>query len=174
MEKLSINYITFTSLVAAMLSLGEIASNWLPKMPNGGSIDIKVLLLILAGAYLLKIYNQMQVFRLLIVATIISVLIGWMVIYQHVVFPLGLIFDYLIPQLLYCVIILFISKNNFVLIGVSLAILLASFSSYVLSGILVWETNLWGSIIYNITWFWPMIFLVPITAVLAKNKLWMV
>ncbi len=171
MQKITTKEITIISLIAALLIVGELVSSVLPKMPNGGSLDIKVLFLLIAIVYLLQTFKEIKIFWMILVATIINVLIGWILIYKHVVFPIGLFFDYLLPQIVYCFLVFWIKKNNVTLVLVSGIVMSIAFSSYVISGMVVWQTPFIGSIIYNISWFWPMIILIPISLILAKNKL---
>lgn len=88
--------------------------------------------------------------------------------YGFVYFPL----DYLVPSIAMAIVgIKLFSKNPYyTLVGLLLSFTVA-FVSYVLSGMVYWNTPLWGSITYNATYVLPnFIFCAVLTFVISTRK----
>lgn len=127
--------------VAFVLSLFKVF-----QMPNGGSITIYLFPLFIAASNE-KVRNCLFIG---IVVAILQIIMG-----GFVTNPLSPVFDYLIPVVAMTACGVF-KQNIYVNIILGCIIALAS---YVLAGVMFWETPLWGSITYNATFFVPTVIL---------------
>lgn len=106
------------------------------KMPQGGTLSLSVIALILASYHL--------GFKKGCIVSFGSILVQFLSGPMYIANPLGFILDYLIAFGFYGLASLF--KNP--IVG-SLTTNFVRFISHVLSGIWVWQTALWPSITYN-------------------------
>lgn len=106
------------------------------KMPQGGTLSLSVIALILASYHL--------GFKKGCVVSLGSILVQFLSGPMYITSPLGFILDYLVPFGVYGLASL--TKNP--IVG-SLWTNLVRFISHVLAGMFVWQTALWPSITYN-------------------------
>lgn len=131
--------IALISSLALVLSLLVIFT-----MPNGGSITIYLVPLLLAATN----SNLKTNFFIAIVTATLQIMAGAVVIN-----PIQLLFDYYLP-------ITFICCSQLIGLNKYVNIIIASFFamiSYVVSGMIFFEVNLIASITYNATFFIPTI-----------------
>lgn len=131
--------IALISAIALVLSLFTVF-----RMPNGGSITIYLVPLLLAAT---NTNLKTNVFIGLVTATL-QIIAGGVVIN-----PVQLILDYYLPVMLICTSQVY-GLNKYVNFGIGC--LLAMFS-YVVSGMIFFEVPFIPSIIYNATFFIPTI-----------------
>lgn len=134
--------LVFMALYAALFAVLDIFSNeFIPflQMPNGGSIGISTIVLLVASYHL--------GWQKAVIAGLVSVLIQFVTGPMYIANLLGFFFDYLFAFSIYGIACLFPNFGYFYS-GVLVTNFLR-FLSHTIGGVLVWETALWGSITYN-------------------------
>lgn len=134
--------LVFMAFYAALFMVLDIMSHaYFPflDMPNGGSIGISTVALLLCSYHL--------GWKKATVAGLVSVLIQFATGPMYIANLWGFILDYLIAFSVYGLASLFPNYGYFYT-GVLITNFIR-FISHTLGGVLVWETPLWGSIVYN-------------------------
>ena len=121
--------------------LDVISNSFIPflKMPNGGSIGISTVVLLVCSYHL--------GWKKAMISGVVSVLIQFVTGPMYMSNLLGFFLDYLFAFSIYGIASLFPNIGYFYT-GVLITNFLR-FVSHMIGGVLVWETTLWGSIIYN-------------------------
>lgn len=130
------------AMYAALFAVLDVISNsFIPflKMPNGGSIGISTVVLLVCSYHL--------GWKKAMISGVVSVLIQFVTGPMYMSNLLGFFLDYLFAFSIYGIASLFPNIGYFYT-GVLITNFLR-FVSHMIGGVLVWETTLWGSIIYN-------------------------
>lgn len=130
------------AMYAALFAVLDVISNsFIPflKMPNGGSIGISTVVLLVCSYHL--------GWKKAMISGVVSVLIQFVTGPMYMSNLLGFFLDYLFAFSIYGIASLFPNIGYFYT-GVLITNFLR-FVSHTIGGVLVWETTLWGSIIYN-------------------------
>ncbi len=134
--------LVFMAMYAALFAVLDVISNsFIPflKMPNGGSIGISTVVLLVCSYHL--------GWKKAMISGVVSVLIQFVTGPMYMSNLLGFFLDYLFAFSIYGIASLFPNIGYFYT-GVLITNFLR-FVSHTIGGVLVWETTLWGSIIYN-------------------------
>ncbi|WP_075876997.1 energy-coupled thiamine transporter ThiT [Merdibacter massiliensis] len=134
--------LVFMAMYAALFAVLDVISNsFIPflKMPNGGSIGISTVVLLVCSYHL--------GWKKAMISGVVSVLIQFVTGPMYMSNLLGFFLDYLFAFSIYGIASLFPNIGYFYT-GVLITNFLR-FVSHMIGGVLVWETTLWGSIIYN-------------------------
>lgn len=126
---------------ALFMVLDFLTNNFIPflKMPNGGTVGVSTVALLICSYHL----GWKKATMVGMVSVAIQFVTGPMYIPQI----LGFLLDYMIAFSIYGLAALFPNYRYFYS-GVVITNVLR-FLSHVIGGVLVWETSLWGSILYN-------------------------
>lgn len=156
-SKLSVRDIVLMAFYIALFAVLDFLGNLLPfQMPNGGSIGFSTIALLLASYQL--------GWKKGLIVSIGSVLLMFITGPMYTPNLLGFLLDYLLAFGVYGLASLFPNYKYF-FSGVLITNFLRFISS-TLSGVLVWETPLWASIVYQTTYMLPTVvvdlILVPI------------
>ena len=140
-EKLTTRDIALMAMYIAFAIVLEYVGNYIPflQMPNGGSIGLNTIALLVASYHL--------GWKKGLLVSIVGVLGGMIVNAPHIAGIAGLLLDYLIAFGIYGIAVLFPNFGYFYS-----GILVTNFARFVchtLAGVIIWETPLWGSIVYN-------------------------
>ncbi len=134
--------LVFMAMYAALFAVLDVISNsFIPflKMPNGRSIGISTVVLLVCSYHL--------GWKKAMISGVVSVLIQFVTGPMYMSNLLGFFLDYLFAFSIYGIASLFPNIGYFYT-GVLITNFLR-FVSHTIGGVLVWETTLWGSIIYN-------------------------
>ena len=134
--------LVFMAMYAALFAVLDVISNsFIPflKIPNGGSIGISTVVLLVCSYHL--------GWKKAMISGVVSVLIQFVTGPMYMSNLLGFFLDYLFAFSIYGIASLFPNIGYFYT-GVLITNFLR-FVSHTIGGVLVWETTLWGSIIYN-------------------------
>lgn len=141
MKKVTTLDLVFMAFYAALFMVLDYFTNMIPflRMPNGGSIGISTIALLVCSYHL----GWMKATFVGLISVLIQFVTGPMYIPQI----LGFLLDYLVAFSVYGLASLFPNYKYFYS-GVLITNFLR-FLSHTIGGVIVWETTLWGSIIYN-------------------------
>lgn len=161
MNNTKIKTLTFIAFITSIIIVLSFIEEHLISMGNGGSILLWIITLIIAvdvGYRHKHLGNSKIEF---IVSTYIlcgSIILSLFIMgkMSHINGILGLIFDYLLPYLTIALLSpLFMLKLPLKQAFIGLIACLIIFTSYVLSGVIVWQIAFIGSITYNGTFMLP-------------------
>lgn len=141
MKKLTTLDLVYMAFQAALFMVLDYFTNMIPflKMPNGGSIGVSTIALIVCSYHLGWIKGT--------IVGLVSVLIQFVTGPMYIPQLLGFLMDYLIAFSVYGLASLFPNYKYFYS-GILITNFLR-FASHTIGGVIVWETTWWGSIIYN-------------------------
>ncbi len=147
MKNLSVKDLVLMAFYVALFMILDSFVNTLPffQMPNGGSLGISTLALIIASYHL--------GWQKGLLVAIVSVFAQFITGPMYTPTLLGFVLDYLIGFSVYGLACLFPTVKMFYS-GVFITNLIR-FASSVISGVYVWQTPWWGSITYNATYIIP-------------------
>lgn len=134
--------LVFMAMYAALFAVLDVFSNqFIPflQMPNGGSIGVSTVVLLVCSYHL--------GWKKAVLSGLISVLVQFVTGPMYMTNLLGFVLDYLFAFSIYGIASLFPNFGYFYT-GVIITNFLR-FVSHTIGGVLVWETTLWGSITYN-------------------------
>ena len=162
-------------MIATLIIISFIESNLL-AMPNGGSIQIWIIVMIISfdiarrknmfGKTKHEYYVATSVFTFSTIG--ILFVLGR---FAYIAGINGFVLDYLIPYLIPLVFVPIIGlkiKYSLVLVALVAPTIIAT--SYVVSGVVVWKLNLWGSISYNAAYMIPTIITSVVIAIMYEIK----
>lgn len=147
-NKYSTRELVLTAMYAALFMAVELIQNYfgLLKMPNGGSLGLSSIILLLAS-YQLGLRKGLVVS---LTSVALQFVTGQMYLGTGI---LGFFLDYILGFGIYGVAVAFPNFNKFYS-GV-LVTNLIRFIGSTISGVLFYETPIWGSILYNSTYMIP-------------------
>ena len=164
MNKWTTKDIVFMALYGALFIVLDVAVNALGilQMPNGGSLGVSVIPLLIASYHL--------GWQKGLVVSVVSVLLQFVTGPMYTPNLIGFVLDYLLAFSIYGLASLFPNYKYFYS-GVLITNLVRLASS-TLSGMIVWETPLWGSITYNASYMIPttILCLVVLPLVMPRIK----
>lgn len=139
--KRGVKDLCFMALYAAIFIVLDYVGNLIPflKMPQGGSIGIGTISLLLASYHL--------GWRKGVMVGLLSIPLQYITGAVYIQGLLGLAFDYLVPFGIYGIACLFPNIK-----GIYTGVIVTNFIRFichVYTGVVIWETTLEGSIIYN-------------------------
>ena len=138
---ITVKDLCFMALYAAIFIVLDYIAHLLPllQMPQGGSVGLGTIALLLAS-YHLGWKNG-------IVVGMLSVPLQYITGQMYVNGIFGLVFDYIVPFGIYGIASMFVNKGD-LYPGIIFTNLIR-FACHVMTGVVIWETALWGSITYN-------------------------
>lgn len=133
--------LVYMAFYAALFMVLDYFTNMIPllKMPQGGSIGVSTIALLVCSYHLGWLKG--------VFVGVISVLIQFMTGPMYIPQLLGFLLDYVIAFGIYGIASLFPNYRLFYT-GVLVTNFLR-FVSHVIGGVVVWETAWWGSVVYN-------------------------
>ena len=140
-ERMSVKDLCFMAMYAAIFVVLDYLTQFIPllKMPSGGSIGLGTIALLLSS-YHLGWRNGVMV-------GLISVPLQYLTGQMYINGIVGLVLDYIVPFGIYGI------ASKFINIGYFYSGILVSnfvrFLCHVMSGMIIWQTTLAGSIAYN-------------------------
>ena len=140
-ERITVRDLCFMALYAAIFVVLDYVTQFIPllQMPQGGSIGLGTISLLLASYHL--------GWKKGILVGVISVPLQYLTGQMYVNGIFGLLFDYVVPFGVYGIASLF-TNNKYLYPGIIVTNFIR-FVCHVMTGMVIWETPLWGSITYN-------------------------
>lgn len=147
MKKLQVKDLVLMAFYVALFMVLDTFVNTLPllQMPNGGSLGISTIALLMASYHL--------GWQKGLVVAIVSVFAQFITGPMYTPDLLGFVLDYLLSFSVYGLAALF-PNFGFFFSGV-LITNAARFAFSTISGVIVWQVDLWGSIVYQATYMIP-------------------
>jgi len=162
MEK-KVKDVVFIALYAALFVVLDYITTYfnILKMPSGGSLSLGSVILLLSS-YQLGIKKSSIV---CLISIFLMFVIGSITFYGIVSF----ILDYFLAYMAYCLAVLF--KNyKFFYLGIVIVNMIRLICSTI-SGCVIWETEIWASIVYNASYIMPTMFLDLIMVPLLHTRI---
>ena len=139
--RITVKDLCFMALYAAIFVVLDYITQFIPllQMPQGGSIGLGTISLLLASYHL--------GWKKGVFVGVVSVPLQYLTGQMYVNGIFGLLFDYIVPFGIYGIASL-LPNIGYLYLGI-LVTNFIRFICHVLTGIVIWETPLWGSVTYN-------------------------